>query len=63
MVRVCVDTDICIGAGQCELIEPSVFYLNDDDGMARVRADASLSRDRAERVVSECPSGALRIQD
>jgi ferredoxin len=62
-VCVFVDAKLCIGAGQCELLEPGVFYLSDDDAMARVRKDTRLSRSNAETVIVQCPSGAIRIED
>jgi len=62
-VRVCVDTELCIGAGQCEFVEPTVFYLSDEDGIARVREGAELTLEAAQSVVGQCPSGALRIDE
>ena len=60
-VRVIVDADICIGAGQCELVQPRVFYLSDDDGLARVRENSTLSQQDADSIIDQCPSGAIRI--
>ncbi|GHA89258.1 ferredoxin [Streptomyces termitum] len=34
-VRVAIDTDVCIGAGQCALLAPDVF-TQDDDGFGTV---------------------------
>ena len=61
--RVRVDTDLCIGAGQCELLEPNTFFLSDDDGLARVHEDSELSQEDAHAVVEQCPSGAIRIEN
>lgn len=35
MTRISVDTDVCIGAGQCALTAPKVF-TQDDDGFSEV---------------------------
>ena len=61
-VRICVDANLCIGAGQCELLEPEVFFLSDDDGLARVHDGAGLSRVKADAVIVQCPSGAISIE-
>lgn len=60
-VELTVDRNVCIGVGQCELLEPEVFRLGDDDELAEVIGDATLPRDRAEAVVDRCPSGAIAI--
>ena len=61
MVRLAVDREACIGVGQCELLEPDVFRLDDDDELAEVIGEGALPRDRAEVVVDKCPSGAITI--
>ena len=61
MVKLVVDREACIGVGQCELLEPDVFRLDDDDELAEVIGDGALPRDRAEVVVDKCPSGAITI--
>jgi ferredoxin len=33
MMRVSVDVDACVGAGQCVLAAPDVFDQRDEDGM------------------------------
>lgn len=35
-MRVSVDTNECIGSGQCVLLAPDVFALDEDDDFARV---------------------------
>ena len=35
-VRLTLDTEVCIGVGQCELLAPDVFELDDDEGTARM---------------------------
>jgi len=60
-VHLTVDLDRCIGIGQCEMLEPQVFRLDDEDGIARVADGATLDRTRAAEVVERCPSMAISI--
>ncbi|MEU1283766.1 ferredoxin [Kitasatospora sp. NPDC005856] len=63
-MRIVVDRDACIGAGQCVLTEPRVFQQNDEDGMVEVRTDRP-DTGTAENVrvaVSLCPGRALSIE-
>lgn len=61
LVRVAIDGDVCIGVGQCELLEPDVFELDEDEGLAHTKGEAMLPADRAAVVVDKCPSGAISI--
>jgi len=60
-VRLMVDVDRCIGIGQCELLEPTVFRLDDETAISRVADGATLDRARAAEVVDGCPSMAISI--
>lgn len=60
-VKVTVDEDRCIGIGQCELLEPDVFQLGDEDAISRVVEGSDLSRSRAAELVERCPSAAISI--
>ena len=62
LVRLIVDEDRCIGIGQCELLEPEVFRLGDEDAISRVVDEATLDRARALAVVEACPSMAISIE-
>mgnify|MGYP001819883176 CR=1 FL=1 len=62
-IRLVVDADVCVGIGQCEMLEPEVFEYDEDAGLASVRDDATLPRDRADAVVKACPSGAIKIAE
>jgi ferredoxin len=62
VVRVTVDEGRCIGIGQCELLEPEVFLLGDEDAISRVVDGATLDRTRALAVVEACPSMAISIK-
>lgn len=60
-VRVVVDGERCIGAGQCELLEPDVFRVDDNTAVALLLGDGQLAADRASEVLDRCPSGAITI--
>ena len=62
-VRMVVDKDVCIGAGQCEMVEEETFVLDDDTVIARVIGTAKLSVERANVVVAACPSQAISFVD
>ncbi|MGW2619499.1 ferredoxin [Streptomyces sp. NPDC001500] len=57
-----IDTDVCIGAGQCALAAPGVF-TQDDDGFSAVlpgREDAG-GDPMLREAVRACPVGAIRL--
>ncbi|MFH8793576.1 ferredoxin [Streptomyces sp. NPDC017941] len=63
-MRVTVDTDVCIGAGQCVLTAPKVF-TQDDDGFGELLAgcvepvDDPLLREAARA----CPVRAITLHE
>ena len=59
--RVEIDVESCIGGGQCEMLEPDMFLVDDDEGTSSVTGDGWLDRDRALKVVDRCPGQAIRI--
>lgn len=61
MIKVVVDAEVCIGGGQCEMLEAEVFLVDEDTSIAAVLGDAMLPSDRAETVIDRCPSGAISI--
>ncbi len=61
MVELYIDTDVCVGMGMCEVIEPTVFEIN-DDAISEVIGSALFPADRAEKVMFECPSGAIKAK-
>ncbi|MCY4663868.1 MAG: ferredoxin [Acidimicrobiaceae bacterium] len=63
LVRVAVDLERCIGGGQCEMLEPEVFLLDDDEAISSVIGSGALPRQRAEVVVHRCPGAAISIVD
>ena len=63
LVTVDLDADVCVGVGQCELLESDIFLLDDDEGISTVIGDGRLPRRRAEVVVDKCPSSAISIRE
>ena len=59
MVQLAIDTDVCIGSGQCEMVEPETFIVDDEAVIARFIGPPELSKSRAELVVERCPSAAI----
>jgi ferredoxin len=51
-MKVWIDQDECTGSGLCELIDPSVFVL-DEEGLAAVRA--------GDAVLEAGPAGAATV--
>jgi len=59
--RLCLDVSRCVGVGQCELLEPELFRVDDDNGTATIVNEPVLPSQRAEVIVNQCPSGAIQI--
>ncbi|MFF9102720.1 ferredoxin [Streptomyces rubrogriseus] len=63
-MRIDIDKDICIGAGQCALTAPGVF-AQDDDGYSTLRpgredgGGSALVREAARA----CPVGAITVSE
>ena len=62
IVTVELNAEVCVGVGQCELLESDVFLLDDDEGISTVIGEGRLPRRRAEIVVEKCPSSAISIR-
>ncbi|MGK5642986.1 ferredoxin [Streptomyces sp. URMC 126] len=60
-MRVSIDSDLCIGSGQCALTSPSVFDT-DDDGFGVVRPGQEDGRDpMVKEAVRACPVQAITL--
>lgn len=59
---VVLNAELCIGVGNCELLQPDHFLIDEDTGIAEMVGDGAMSQAAAEEVVDRCPSGALTIQ-
>jgi ferredoxin len=64
-MRITVDRERCIGAGQCVLTEPRVFDQSDDDGRVLLLTDGDGPQTEAavRRAVQFCPSRALGLSE
>jgi ferredoxin len=62
-VRVSVDSDLCDARGQCNLVDPELFTL-DEDGYSNIGQNKPVptgAEDAAEQGTEVCPVQALRI--
>lgn len=65
VMRVTVDGDRCQGHTVCNMIEPRVFLLDDEDGHAYV-ADGHVGvefEDAVRRAARNCPELAIVIEE
>ncbi|GAB2809216.1 ferredoxin [Streptomyces chlorus] len=63
-MRISVDTDRCVGAGQCVLSAPDVFD-QDDMGIVLVLAEPAdePAREAARQAGVICPSQAITVSE
>ncbi len=54
-----VDQDICIGCGQCVMICPQVFKLNDGKSTVIQKPVASENQTSAREAADSCPVAAI----
>ncbi|TRV77762.1 ferredoxin [Streptomyces sp. 130] len=57
-MRIDIDKDVCIGAGQCALAAPKVF-TQDEDGLSELLPEPEPGPMVAD-AVRACPVGAIR---
>ena len=64
-MRVAVDQDRCIAAGQCVATAPDVFDQRDEDGVVVLlkAAPGADEEDDVRRAAGVCPALAIQIQD
>ncbi|MEU7105152.1 ferredoxin [Streptomyces sp. NPDC046215] len=63
-MRISLDSDLCIGAGQCALTAPNVF-TQDDDGFGALlpgREDGA-GDPLAREAARSCPVQAITVED
>jgi ferredoxin len=62
-MRIVVDRDRCIGAGQCVRVADELFDQSDDDGIVLLlkQTPAAESEEAAREAVQLCPSQAIWI--
>ena len=59
-MRLIIDPDACVGYGECVAMDAEAVAL-DDAGCAHALV-ATLDAERAERICSACPVGAITLQ-
>jgi ferredoxin len=64
-MKISVDQDVCIGAGQCVLSAEALFRQSPDHGLVELlepepAADQMAGAREAEMI---CPSGAISVDD
>jgi ferredoxin len=62
-MKVTVDEDRCIGAGQCVLSSPEVFDQRDEDGVVVLRRDdpPAESHEDVREAARVCPALAIEV--
>ncbi|MGA9278254.1 ferredoxin [Ilumatobacter sp.] len=63
LVKMAVDSESCIGAGQCEMLAEDVFLISDDEGIAEVLGAGLLDRPTALVAVDRCPGRAISFTE
>ncbi|MBF6045782.1 ferredoxin [Streptomyces sp. NRRL B-1677] len=63
-LRVSIDSDVCIGSGQCALTAPSVFD-QDDDGFGVVRSgrEDGAGDPLLKEAARACPVQAITVEE
>ncbi|MDL9936057.1 ferredoxin [Gordonia sp. ABSL1-1] len=63
-MKVCINTDTCVGIGQCEAGAPHLFEVG-DDGQAHLLVDEidEADFDAVRRAVEDCPTSSLSIEE
>ncbi len=59
-MRVAADRELCVGSGQCELLAPEVFEV-DDDGVVHLLQAEPDDEDAVRQAAQLCPTGALSL--
>lgn len=61
--RVMVDPSRCVGSGDCSLLAPDAFELDDED-VAEILPGVALLTDRQlDEVVRACPTAAVVVDE
>lgn len=60
-MKVTVDQDTCIGAGNCEATAPDIFEVRDGKSHVKVGQVPEDQEEKVRKAVDGCPSGAISI--
>jgi ferredoxin len=62
-MRIIVDQDRCMGHGQCELVAPDLFKL-DENGIAQVLVENPDDNQlkRLEEAIRRCPEAVISVE-
>ncbi len=60
MRKVAIDTDACIGCGNCEGLCPKVFKVDEQAGKSSVILPSGGTEDCIDQAIDACPVGAIR---
>ena len=62
-MRISVETDKCVGAGQCAMVAPAVFDQNEDDGVVIVLDESPGHEHEAdvEEAATLCPAQVILL--
>lgn len=64
-MRVSVDCDLCVGAGQCAERAPAVFGQDEDDGIAILLQESPPSHEyqAVREAAAGCPALAIHVHE
>jgi ferredoxin len=62
-LKIVIDQQKCIGAGNCVLVAPRLFDQTDNDGIVMLlhATPSAAEQATARKAVDQCPSGAIQI--
>lgn len=58
-----IDTDACVGCGNCEAVCPAVFRLNESLGHSEVINPGGASAERIQDAIDQCPVECISWQE
>jgi ferredoxin len=64
-MKVMIDRDKCIGAGQCVMTAPGVFDQDEDEGTVVLLQETppDTSREEVRKAVNFCPARVIEIDE
>ena len=64
-MKVALERDWCIGAGNCALTAPAIFDQDPEDAVVVLLAESPPETERAaiEQAVDRCPAAVIRLVD